>query len=177
MEYKDLGLARTVLKDSFDWAGKKISFYKYLPIESKYDIVMITLQESFEDGIYNPIKLDMNFHINLVFMYTDLIFTEEERSDIGKLYDEMKSTGFLNEFLRHINPEEYREMQEDIDNISELHMEYRNTAASVFRNFIEDLPQNAEAAQKIVDSFDKEKYQNVIDFAKAANGGREISSK
>ena len=28
--------------------------------------------------------------------------------------------------------------------------------------------------QKIVDNFDAEKYQNVINFAKAANGGREI---
>lgn len=174
MEYKDLGLVRTVLKDSFDWAGKKISFYKYLPIESKYDIVMITLQESFEDGIYNPIKLDMNFHVNLVFMYTDLVFTEEERSDIGKLYDEMKSTGFLDEFLRHINPDEYKEMQEDIDDIAELSMTYKTTAASVFSKFVDDLPTNAEAAQKIVENFDANKYKEVVEFAKAANGGRPI---
>ena len=28
--------------------------------------------------------------------------------------------------------------------------------------------------QDIINNFDKEKYQNVLDFAKAANGGREI---
>ena len=28
--------------------------------------------------------------------------------------------------------------------------------------------------KKIVDTFDKDKFQNVLDFARAANGGREI---
>lgn len=175
MEYKELSLVRTVLKDSFDWKNKKISFYKYLPIESKYDIVMITLQESFEDGIYNPIKLDMNFHVNLVFMYTDLIFTEEERSDIGKLYDEMKSTGFLDEFLRHINPDEYKEMQEDIEHISQLLIEYNSSTAGIVTKFINDLPTNAEIMKEILDDFNPEKYQNVVQFAQQANGGRPLS--
>ena len=52
--------------------------------------------------------------------------------------------------------------------------EYNTTAASVIRGLIDDLPANAEAAQKIVENFDPTKYQAVIDFAKAANGGREL---
>lgn len=177
MNYSDLGLKRQIVKKSFDWNGKKIMYLDYLPIEAKYDIVMITLQKSFEEGIYNPIKLDMFFHLNLVYMYCDINFTEEEREDEGKLYDEMNSTGFLNTFLKNIDPGEYKEMQAIIDEIVDWHMIYRNSAASVFRNFIEDLPTNAEAARQIVDSFDPEKYQNVLNFAKAADGGRPISAE
>lgn len=175
MRYSELGLTRIVDKDTFIWNDKKISYIKYLPVEAKYDIVMITLQKAFENGIYNPIKLDMFFHLNLIYMYTDLEFTDEERENEDKLYDEMRSTGFIDEFLKVINADEYAEMQEDIENIAKLHMDYLSSAGSVIRTFIEDLPAHAEAAQSIVDNFDKEKFQNVIDFAQAANGKRPIS--
>jgi hypothetical protein len=174
LNYKDLGLKRLIMKDTFKWGDKNIEVLKYLPVEAKYDIVMITLQKAQEEGYYNPIKLDMYFHLNLVYMYTNLVFTEEERQDEGKLFDEMKSSGFLNTFLQYIDKEEYEEMLEDIDNIAELSMKYRMSAGAVFNKFVDDLPANAEAAQKIVDSFEPEKYQAVVDFAKAANGGREI---
>ena len=65
-------------------------------------------------------------------------------------------------------------MQNYIEEISDLNMRYNNTAAGVIRKLVDDLPANAEAVQEIVDKFDPEKYQAVIDFAKAANGGREI---
>ena len=161
-------------KTMYKWGNKYIEIVKYLPIEDKYDIVMVTLQKSAEDGIYNPIKLDMFFHLNLIYMYSNLEFTEEERQDESKLYDEMKSTGFIDEFLKHINPDEYKEMQEDIEDIAGLKMKYNSSAASVLRSFIEDLPANAEAAQKIVDNFNPEKYQAVVDFAKAANNGNKV---
>lgn len=177
MNYKKLELAKVTDLIEMDWNGNKINITKYLPIEDKYDIVMITLQKSLENGIYNPIKLDMFFHLNLVYMYTNLVFTEEEQENETKLYDEMKSSGFMDKFLTYIDPVDYTEMQEDIDNIAELMMNYNCTAASVIRNLIDDLPANAEAAQSIVENFNPEKYQAVIDFAKAANGGRVLETK
>ena len=174
MDYKDLGLKLSIPKSGFKWGDKTINVYDYLPIESKYDIVMITLQKSFEDGIYNPIKLDMFYHLNLVYMLTDLDFSAEDRANESKLYDEMKSTGFLDEFLKHIDPVLYGEMLEDIEDIICDIKQYNISAASVLKNFIDDLPANAEAAQKIVDNFDKDKYQAVVDFAKAANGNRPV---
>ena len=174
MNYSDLKLKVSIPKTDFKWGDELITIYDYLSIENKYDIVMITLQKAFEDGIYNPIKLDMYFHLNLVYMFTDLVFTDEDRADEWKLYDEMKSSGFMDQFLKHINPDEYKEMQEDIEEIAGLVMKYKSSTASVIRSLVDDLPANAEAAQRIVNSFEPEKYQAVIDFAKAANGGREI---
>jgi hypothetical protein len=174
MNYKDLNLKMKQVYKIFEWEGKKISVLSYLPIEDKYDIVMITLQKSLEDGIYNPVKLDMYFHLNLVYMFTDIEFTAEDREDESKLYDELQSTGLLEAVLGRIDPMIYAELQDDIDSIIDSYMTYRISAASMFKSFIEDLPANAEAAQKIVDNFNPEKYSAVVDFAKAANGGREI---
>lgn len=174
IKYSDLKLEKNNGIKIFKWKDKDVEIKTYLSIDDKYDIVMITLQKAFEEGIYNPIKLDMYFHLNLVYMFTNLVFTDKEREDESKLYDEMKSSGFLNKFLENIDPKEYAEMQELVDEIAEARVQYNSTTASVVRKFIDDLPQNAEAAQKIVENFDPEKYQAVVDFAKAANGGRQI---
>ena len=54
--------------------------------------------------------------------------------------------------------------------------ELENRATAFLTKVIRDLPADAEAAAKIVDEFDPEKFQKVIDFATAANGGRPIDS-
>ena len=55
-----------------------------------------------------------------------------------------------------------------------MDLEFNTTFAAVVKSIINDLPAQAEAMQNIVNTFDPEKYQAVIDFAKAANGGRAI---
>lgn len=174
IKYSDLKLKTDNSIKIFKWNGKDIELKNYIPIEDKYDIVMISLQKAFEDGIYNSIKLDMYFHLNLIYMYSNIVFTDVEREDESKLYDEMQSSGFIDEFLKNINAKEYKELQETVEEIGGLRMKYNSTAASVIRSLINDLPANAEAAQKIVENFNPEKYKAVVDFAKAANGGREI---
>lgn len=172
LNYADLKLKKDISISMFDWNGKTVEVKKYLPVDSVYDIIMITLQKSYEDGIYNPIKLDVYFHLNLIYLYTNLVFTEEEREDEFKLYDELYSSGFIKKFLEFIDSNEYSEMQDNISEIINYNMEYRNSAASVMRKFIDDLPENAATAAKIVENFDPEKYQAVIDFTKAANNGK-----
>jgi len=55
-------------------------------------------------------------------------------------------------------------------------IEYTLSAGGIINRFIDDLPANAEAAAKIVNEFDPQKYQAVIDFANAANGGRNFKT-
>ena len=78
VSYANLKLKVDTSVDTFDFNNQTIEVLKYLPIEDKYDLIMITLQKAEEDGIYNDIKLDMYFHLNLVYMYTNLSFTETQ---------------------------------------------------------------------------------------------------
>ena len=175
VEYKNLGLKNEPGLVIFKWNGIDIELVKNLSVSDKYDIVMITLQKSFEDGIYNPIKLDMYFHLNLVYAYSNIVFSDEDRQDEEKLYNELNTSGFLDKFLTLINENDYKEMLDNIEEISELKMKYNASAANFLRTFVDDLPGGLENAQQIIDNFDPEKYQAVVDFAKAANGGRPIS--
>lgn len=152
-----------------------IKILNYLPIEDKYDLIMVTLQKSFENGYYNPLKMDMYFHLNLIYLYTDINFTEKQREDENKIYDTLKSNGILDAFLKDFDENEYNELLTLLEETKNEIMHYKCSTSALLQSIITDLPKQAEAVQKIIDNFDQEKYQNVINFAKAANGGRDIN--
>ena len=174
VSYANLKLKTDTSFNTFDFQGQTIEVLNYLPIEDKYDLVMITLQNSEENGIYNPVKLDMYFHLYLVYMYTNLSFTEKQKFNEQKLYDALKSNGFIDALLANMNEVEYSDLYEYIMTCQENILHYRNTAGAVLQSVIQDLPKNAQMAADIVNNFDKSKYQAVVDFAAAANGGRNI---
>ena len=172
--YASLKLKTNTSINTFDFQGQTIEVLKYLPVEQKDDLVIIASQNAEENGIYNPIKLDMYFHLYLVYMYTNLTFTDKQKENEAKLYDTLKSNGFIEALLQNIDEEEYEELYEYILTYQEDMLKYKNTAGGVLQSLIQDLPRNAQMAAEIVDNFDKNKFQAVVDFATAANGGRKI---
>lgn len=146
---------------------KEIEVKQYLSAENKYDLVMISLQQSKENGIYNSLKLDIFFHLNLIFMYTNLSFTDKQREDLLNLYDILESNEIINNVVALIPEKEIKELYSKVNEILQDLMKYENSAAGIVDNLITSLPANAQAAADIVDNFNPEKYGEVINFAKA----------
>lgn len=176
VSYANLKLKPVSTTSAFEFGGQQIEVLNYLPIEDKYDLVMITLQKAEEDGVYNPILLDLYFHLHLVYMYTNLSFTDKQKENEPKIYDTLVSNGFFDKFFEVLDENEYRELMDYIEELKTTILHYRNTAGAVLQSIIQDLPKNAQAAADIVQNFDPNKYQAVIDFATAANGGRNIET-
>lgn len=174
ISYASLKIKPDLSTKIFNFEGKEIEIYNYLDINNKYDLIMITLQKAEEDGIYNPLKLEMYFHLHLIYLYTNLSFTDKQKEDESKIYDSLKSSGFIYQFLNELNDDEYNFLFEMLEETKNELMSYKNTTGSIIKNIIQDLPKNAQIASEIIDSFDKEKYQEVINFAKTANGNRDI---
>ena len=63
---------------------------------------MVTLQKSLENGAYNEFKLNLYFELNLVYMYTNISFTDKQKEDPAKLYDLLYSTGIVKTILDNI---------------------------------------------------------------------------
>jgi hypothetical protein len=162
VSYANLKLKTNTDVNTFEFQGQTIEVLKYLPIEDKYDLVMIALQKAEQDGIYNPILLDLYFHLYLVYMYTNVSFTERQKDNEPHLYDTLASNGFMKQFLDTIEVEEYEELMLYVDEIMETTLHYKNTAGAVLQSVIQDLPKNAQAAADIVNSFAPEKYQAVV---------------
>ena len=150
----------------------EIEVLQYLPIEDKYDLINIALQKSRVEGKYNPVLLDMYFHLFIVYMYTNISFTDKQKENEYKIYDTLKSNGLLDTILTYIPDEEYNELYSFLIEDLEKREKYDLSISGLISTIVNDLPAQAEAAMKIVENFDKEKFSNVIDFAKAANNGQ-----
>ena len=153
-----------------------IEVKQYLPIEDKNDLVQIALQKAEENGIYNEVLLDMYFNLNVVYLYTNIVFTDKQKEDEAKIYDILESNGIIDRILAALPEQEYAELINYMTTMKTIILKYRNTAGAVLQTIVQDLPKNAAAAKEIIDHFDKTKYQAVIDFATAANGGRNIKT-
>lgn len=152
--------------------GVEIEVRKYLPIEDKIDLIEVALQKAEENGIYNEMKLAMYFDLYIIYMYTNLEFTDEEKKDEYKLYNELESNGVITAVLGAL--EEYEILFHYLNIMKEAKIKYKTSAAALMQTFIQDMPRNAEAMSEIVDNFDKEKYKEVVEFAQYANGRRPL---
>ncbi len=172
--YASLKLKTKEDTKTFNFNGTEIEVKQYLPIQDKIDLIDITCQKAQENRLYSPIKIDMYFHLHLIYLYTNLIFTDKQREDEFKLYDCLSSNGFIEEFLNVMDKDEYNNLLNLINQKIENELKYNTTTAAILNQLITDLPKNAEAAKSIVDNFDPDKYKAVIDFAYSANGNRPI---
>lgn len=184
MNYKDLNLSinQDVFKLDTDQNDYKITtgtgdifIKKYLPIKDKKDLVEITLQKAEQaDGTYNEILIDMYFNLHLVYLYTDIVFTDEDREDEMKLYDELESSGTLERILDKIPDEEYNTLMDYLKAMRKEASCYKHSAAAMVQKLIVDLPKNMREVADILKDIDLEKYQETINFAQHANGNRPI---
>ena len=62
----------------------------------------------------------------------------------------------------------------DMDELIEEKMRYSLSSAAMISNVINTLPEKAQEAVDALNGFDPDKYKAVQDFARAANGGRDI---
>lgn len=177
MKFSDLKLKTTVQSNQITLSsGEKINVKSTIPVSDKIDLIQIALQKAEEDGIYNQIKLDIYFHLNLLYLYTDIEFSIEDREDEMRLYDILERNGVIVDVISAIGEEEYEGLVNYLEDMKKANLKYKNTAAAVLTRIVQDLPKNAAAAKEIVDSFDPEKYPEIINFVTAANGGRNINT-
>ncbi len=178
MNFKDIKL-NTQYIDSIQTLklsnGQEIHIRSYLPISDKNDLITISLQKAEENGSYNEVLLDVFFHLNIIYLYTDIDFSEEDRADEFHLYDILETNGIINDVISKIE-DDYTNLKELLITTKDMKLKYENSAAAVLQRIITDLPKNAAAAAQIVNNFNPEQYQAVVDFATAANGGRNINT-
>ena len=174
ISYTNLKLKLNNEINTFDFNGNKIEVLKYLPLEDKCSLINLALQSAREGSIYNSAKLEAYFHLYILMMYTNINFTDKQKEDKVKLYDILKSNCLINAVLAAMEEDEYNYLLDCLNQQEEDIYNYKHSINGLVAEVIEQLPIKAEEMQKIVDNFDPEKFKNVLDFAKAANGGRDI---
>lgn len=164
--YSDLNLKTNTDSIIFKFGDKEIEIFKYLPLEYKYDVIMSSLHDSDEQGVYNYLKLDAYFNLNMFLSYVKNVnFTQEDMNDKLKLYNEIYSSGLLEAFLVAIDEKEYNDCYDVLEKMVEVIMKYRNTTGAVLQTVINAMPEKAKEAAAIVDGLDAEKMGKISGLA------------
>ena len=158
INYKDIDFNKSISKENkiINFNGSEIQIVNYLSANDKYDLIMITLQKAFEKGIYNEYKLKVYFDLHLIYMYTNIVFTAEDRADEVGLYDTLNRSGLLQMVKEQIGEEELNSLWSDMKIVEAKLYDYKGSLLTFLTEAIENLPQKAEKAMETLNQMDPE---------------------
>jgi hypothetical protein len=158
INFKDIDFNKSINKENkiIEFNGSEIQIVNYLSIHDKYDLIMITLQKAFEEGIYNDIKLHMYFNLNIIYMYTNIIFNSEDRADEESLYDTLERSGLILAVKEQIDNNELNFLWDNLKKIEVKIKEYKGNLLHFLTDAIANLPGKAEKALETLKQIDPE---------------------
>ena len=119
----------------------------------KIEVLSNALSEDTE-GFYNPIKLEVFVAIAAIEAYTNIEFTEEEKEDIPRLYDLLKTSGLLGLIAAEgIGETEYSTLLYEIESCMRAINTFNNSFYGVIKNI---------GANKDIVNFDIEEIQKKL---------------
>ena len=128
VSFTNLGLTKNTDITSFDWNGQTIEVKQYLPIQDKLTLisnVLNTCQD--ENNFIIEAKMSMFMTLEIVYNYTNINFTEKQKSDPTKLYDLLAGSGFFDDFFAVLPQTEYKSIAVWLDKIANNFYNYRNS--------------------------------------------------
>lgn len=139
---------------------------QYLPVEQKVSTIEGIVNTCLnERGYYNPLQLEVNFTLEMIFAYTNLSFTEKQKEDKQKLYD-LISAGFAAQVLELIPETEKGLIYDTALKVIKEFYSYKNSALGIMESIATDystLDFNAtELQQKIGDPNNLTLLKNVL---------------
>ena len=143
-----------------------VEVLSYLPLLDKYNLINITLQESFDGNIYHPVKIEGVFYVYVAILYTNITFTEKQKTDIFKTYDLIMSSGLLNLILHNIPDEEFNTVLTLFKDTLAANEKYIHSFTSIVSQFTEQIASKAEQLQEQEKNIDFDKIQNTVDLVK-----------
>lgn len=107
---------------------QEIEVKEYLPINDKLQLISNVLNNAADDNNFsNPIKLDVFTSLEIIFFYTNIVFTDKQKEDLVKLYDLMESNHIFDRIIPFIPAEEYQSIINGVQDCSDAIYTYRNS--------------------------------------------------
>lgn len=149
--YADLGLKLKQDTKIITVNGVEIEVFQYLPALEKYKLINLTLSESLENNVYNPIKAEIFFNLNLVFNYTTLDFTVEEMLDPYDLFDKLEQNNVIEKVLAAIPETEYKYLLENLITTMTRNTQYIQSVAASLDVVFDKLPKLTDGMKELTE--------------------------
>lgn len=163
LAFSKLGLKVQDQVDNILFNDNTIEVKRYLPLKDKIELVQTIVNETVDDkGYYNPIQLEAFKVIEVTAAYTNITFTEKQREDVYKLYDQLVSSGFWAVVWESIGEVERSYIDSKLAKIIDNIYQYRNSAVGVLENINMDYDKLAEDAKEIEGSLSNKENLSLV---------------
>ena len=110
-----------------------IEVKQYLPVQDKLSLIgrVIELAHDQDHNYSNPVKADVFRDLEMVFNYTNISFTDKQKEDIPKLYDQLVSSGLMDAIMKAIPEEERSDISIGVYDSIESVYKYQNSVLGV----------------------------------------------
>lgn len=133
--FSKLGLTKDKLDEfqTVEFNDQTVEVKQYLPIAEKAELISRVLNNSVDDdaGYYNNLKLDMWLALEIVYAYSNISFTEKQKSDPMKLYDLLSSNKLLNLIIGLVPESEFYYLTKVTHELATAIYTYRNSALGI----------------------------------------------
>lgn len=108
LAYSKLGIKTSQEIKTITFNDQLIEVKQYLPIEDKLKIVENVLNHSAEDKrFYNIGKIEVFLTLEVFYNYTNITFTDKQKENPAKLYDNLNTSGLINGVIEAIPEQEF----------------------------------------------------------------------
>lgn len=155
-----------------------IEVVKYLHSEDKNIFIDMTIQRATRNGIIYPFLINVYFNLHLIYLYTNITFTEKQRENEFYLYDSFVESGLLNKVYEAIPQSELNTLNKAIDDTIDTIRKHQRSfehIGEVIKNATNDLPEKMEQTVALLNSVKPENFQMAQEFvalAKDSNNGQ-----
>ena len=133
--FSKLGLTKDKLDEfqTVEFNDQTVEVKQYLPIAEKAELISRVLNNSVDDdaGYYNNLKLDMWLALEIVYAYSNINFTEKQKSDPMKLYDLLSSNKLLNLIIGLVPESEFYYLTKVTHELATAIYTYRNSSLGI----------------------------------------------
>lgn len=121
---------------TIEFNGESIEVKQYLPIQEKLSLIgrVAELAHDEDYNFSNPVKANVFMELEMIFAYTNITFTDKQKEDLPKLYDNLRSSDFLAMIIDAIPEVEYKEIQNGVKDTIEAVYKYQNSVLGILDN-------------------------------------------
>lgn len=146
----------------FIYNDRKIQVLQYLPIVEKNDIIEVAYQKSIIENKFNPLLFNIYFTLNIIYSYTNLTFTDEQRKDEMKLYDLLMSHRIVESVLMLIPKSELIYFPENITDYVSNSIKMDYSAVGLINNGIQAVNKMSSVIQEKMSTLDDATVEKLL---------------
>ena len=149
------------------FGNNTIEVKKYLPMQSKMIMIAdIVNQAADENRFYNPMKLEVFLAIEIINNYTNITFTDRQKADPAKLYDQLVTSGLYNQVLDIINSDEWHFINNSLMKTVQSIYSYQNSIFGILDDMSKDYSSlsldAADIQKKLADPENLDLLKNIL---------------